>query len=122
MKNTSIKNTAARLDRFKKPDHWTQRTVEYGFAVYAECVVANNRAFRKVIVSESGKSAFTPEFLEGKDIEQITPISVRDGFSKPIAHLGRRPLKPLNLTPFYKFLAVVVGLLMLSGLVHHFSP
>lgn len=38
------KNTAARLDRFEKPDRWPQRRVEDGFAVNAACAAENNRA------------------------------------------------------------------------------
>ncbi len=42
----NIKTTAARLDRFKRPDHWTQRRVEEGFAFNAACFSASNRAIK----------------------------------------------------------------------------
>ena len=64
---------------------------------------------KKEEIIVDGRVAFRPEFLKGNDT------------LRPTADIGRRPVEPLSLKPFYKLLAIGVSLLILGGLVRHYG-
>lgn len=90
MKNKT-RTTAARLERFKEADHWSQRRVEEGFAACVECIAENARAIRE---------------------------ATRDDLSRCC---GREWPEPPNMTPYYIAVLVLCALLILDGLLAHWG-
>ena len=92
MADSKTRTTAARLDRFKKPDGWAQMRVEEGFAVWATVHAENS------------------------------VLNFRNKNFKPRRHdygaariYGRDWPKPYNITPYYVAVVVLTALLILDG-------
>ena len=107
MADSKTRTTAARLDRFKKPDGWAQMRVEEGFAVWATVSAENSVLnFRN------------QNFKMANKVEPVLPH--RHDYEASRIY-GREWPKPYNITPYYVAVVVLTALLILHGFLTHWG-